>query len=108
MPRLQVFKQLECVEESDEEYDEQDEILKAFQANMDMIKNQTMADFTLSLPKVEKSPSEDGFSVLNTTQDSSLSEDSGSKRNCASLSGRTSTDNSIGEIHQQDIELEMA
>ena len=85
----------------------------AFKANMDMIKSHALPDFTLSLPKVEKSPSDDGFSVLNTTQDSSLSEDSGSKRNekdslCASLSGRNSTDNSIGEIQHQDIELEMA
>ena len=80
---------------------------------MDMIKSQALPDFTLSMPKVEKSPFEDGFSVLNTTQDSSHSEDSASKRHekdslCASLSGRNSTDNSLGEIQQQDIELEMA
>ena len=46
---------------------------------MEMIKLNGIQDFNISLPKIEKSVSDDGHSLLNTTQDSSLSEDSSQK-----------------------------
>lgn len=64
------------------------------------------------MPTCEKSPSEDGNSVLNTTQDSSLTEDSCAKKSdkdilTFGMSANSLTENSIGEINQQDAELEI-
>lgn len=85
MPRLEIFKQIESIEESseDEEMDDNSEILQAFKANMKMLKLGSLPDLSIQVAQVGKSKLDETQSVLNTTQDSSVSSDSGSKKGSA-------------------------
>ena len=55
-------------------------MLAAFHANMRMLKLNNLPDLSVTVGKVGKSTLDESHSVLNTTQDSSVSSESGNKK----------------------------